>query len=219
VQKKRGAAKRARPAQSKSEVATSEPKRKATPKPTVRRRRLRAELWPDSEWLHYDRKVENGFITIPRTLSLVATLIRSLTKSVDASKVYVDLWCRSYDEGFVTVDSEMEFAVSCGYEPNSRCVRSWQERMKELERLGFILVKSRPGRKYGYVLLVHPHYVVEKMHDEHPELVPAHWWEVYQDRVRAIGAKSRPRELMDRHLRGAKGELEAESTAGEIELT
>jgi hypothetical protein len=183
---------------------------------------VRDELWPGAEILHFDRRQDVGFTTIPRTLSLVCTLIRHLTSKSegDATRVYLDLWARSYDEGLVDVVDETEMALSCGYAPGKRAVRSWRERMDQLEELGFILVKPKPSRRHGHVLILHPHDVVERLRRELHPAIPAHWWELYDTRLREIGARPRDLGVVDAQLRVARGEISsvAASNAGVVDL-
>ncbi len=45
---------------------------------SIRREKLREQFWPGSASEIWDRKKENGFSTIPRTLGLIMTLIEEL---------------------------------------------------------------------------------------------------------------------------------------------
>src|SRR4051812_23946125 len=90
-----------------------------------RRRQLRDLIWGADVENDIWHKREKGFCTIPRWLTLIATLIRLLTRNVDASRVYMDLWSRQYEDGFLEVSDEQEFAATCGYANGPRGVRSW----------------------------------------------------------------------------------------------
>lgn len=174
----------------------------------IKRQEIRARLWRESPNLHFDRRRETGFATIPRTLSLIQALIRQLASKGDgAAKVYGELWCRVSDEGYVQIDDEAEFAMCSGYAAGSRHVRSWQDRMRDLEVLGLILVQAKATRRYGHVLLVHPHYWVEKLRRDEPHRIPDDWWKLYLDRLHEIGAEPRKLEQLDLELRNAKGAL------------
>ncbi len=156
-------------------------------KAEVRRREFRDFLWPDAARVAYDRHIENGFATIPRTLPIVATLVKALTDKIDASRVYLDLWGRAFDDGLVAIDDEYEFAYACGYNFASRARRTWHERMLRLEDLGFIRAKPKGPRRFGYVLLIHPHLVVQQLRAA--GRLPDWWEELFDRRVREIGAK------------------------------
>jgi hypothetical protein len=159
----------------------------------MRRLARRDSIWPDSVEEIYNKANEAGFCTIPRTVSLVGTLIRHLSETKDPSRVYVDLWTRQRDDGFVDVEDPEELAQSAGYPIPPRNLRTWKEAIEELARLGFIKTSSKGTRKHKYVLLLHPHDVVEKMRAENPKAIPDWWWEVFVNRVQDIGAKLRGR--------------------------
>jgi hypothetical protein len=163
------------------------------PRVELKRRRLRADLWPGTTNLHYNRKTEVGFTTIPRTLPLLCALIKAITPKGegDASRAYLDLWGRAYDEGYVDIVDEAEMALACGYAHTNRLVRTWRERMGQLEELGFISVRPKPTRHFGYVLLLHPHDVVERLRRDREDLIPDSWWQSYEIRRNEIGARRR----------------------------
>lgn len=166
-------------------------------KPQARTRRraeiarsdLRQQLWGDADRYLWQRSKEWGFTTIPRTLMLIATLIKELTRKGDASRVYLDLWARAFDEGLVEVFDESEFALSSGYATGNRNIRTWRERIAELQRLGFIAVRPKPGRAIGFILLVHPHAAVLHLRQASPERVPEWWWDLFTARIREIKAE------------------------------
>ncbi len=166
-------------------------KRKVKKTPEERRRVLRNKLFRGSSTRVWSRTDEDGFSTIPRTLPLIGTLIRLLTDDLDASRAYFDLWGRVYDEGLVDVTDEEEFAASCGYATPSRNVRTWRERIETLVKLGFVEVQPKGTRKYGYILLVHPLDMAEKLRQTRKQDVPDWWWSLFQKRVSEIGATLR----------------------------
>lgn len=116
----------------------------------------------------------------------MALLDQLRTKGKDAARVYLDLWCRQMDDSFVDVTSEADFAFSSGF-ISDRNVRSWQERIRELEELGFVKVESRGNRKFGYILLRHPHRVVKELREKN--LVPQNWWNAYGQCAADYGMK------------------------------
>jgi len=157
----------------------------------IKRRQVRDELWPNAEMVTWYRKREKGFATIPRTLSLMMTLIKHLAKKGDPSRAYLDLWARVSDDGLVVVGDEAEFAISSGYIEGTRHVRTWNEHMNTLEELGFIVSRPKSGRKHGYILLLHPHRVIARIQNRQPDLIPPWWLQSYRERVREIGSKER----------------------------
>lgn len=153
--------------------------------PAAKRKRIRDSLWSNANALVWDRKTEKGFCTVPRTLPLVLSLIKHLTKSLDASRVYLELWCRVFDEGLIEVRDEEAHAYASGYESPKRNIRSWQERIKTLEEFGFIKTKPSGSKKYGHILLIHPHRVVQDLKAKGQ--VPERWWGAYVQRATEVG--------------------------------
>ena len=127
-----------------------------------RRLELRDSIWPGADQLVWTRHKDDGYSTVPRTLPLIMTLMNLLEGAADASRVYGELWSRVSDEGFIELADDADHAYASGY-VSPRGVRTWGERMQLLVKLGFIQVKPRGSRRYGYVLLIHPHDVVETL--------------------------------------------------------
>jgi hypothetical protein len=111
---------------------------------------------------------------MPLILSLIDSKPISGTKS--ASLVYLELMSRHRGDGVIEMSTEADHAFAAGYE-GSRAVRSWQERMKTLEKNGFIRVQKIGNERYKYVALVHPTAVVQKLRDE--KKVSDAWWSAY----------------------------------------
>jgi hypothetical protein len=153
-----------------------------------RRIERREELWPGLATQLWDRTVETGFATIPRTLPLIGTLIKHLSEAKDPRAVYFDLWTRQFDDGFVEVRDEEDMARAAGYGRT----RTWREAIDALEQLGFVKVQPKGSRRHGYIFLPHPHDVVEALHEQ--GRVPDWWWSLFLDRVTEIGAVLRLRD-------------------------
>jgi hypothetical protein len=162
----------------------------------IRREEIKAELWPkDIAWT--GDKPETGWFRAPRTLPLVLMLLsdKGISGKSDLSGVYLELLARHRDSGIVEMTSPGEHSYGAGYS-GARGIRTWQERMKILEELGFIKSKESGNQQYKYVLLVHPTVAVQRLHEK--GLVPTKWWETY--RPRQIEATEAPYEkLMERH--------------------
>jgi hypothetical protein len=157
----------------------------------VRRREKRNALWDDAEAAIYNKREESGFCTVPRTLPLMTTLIKHLSPKKDPSRVYLDLWFRQRDDGFVESEDQEEMAACSGYPTGTRNVRTWRERLEELERLGFIRIKPKGTQKYRYILLLHPHDVVQRIRHKTPAAIPDWWWGYFESRIRDIRAELR----------------------------
>jgi hypothetical protein len=155
-------------------------------KAEIRRHEILSRFWPDYAHVTWSRKNEKGFATVPRTLPLICALIRSLSRG-DASRVYLDLWGRVNDDGLVEVHDESEFALS-SYPEGTRHQRTWREHISQLKELGFIAIRPKPSRAYGYILILHPHQVVSLIQATSPNTISARWWDLYTTRLAEIGA-------------------------------
>jgi len=157
-------------------------------KAALRRLTLREQLWPGVGDTLWHRTTEDGYSTIPRTLPLIMTLIDDLKgKGRDISRVYFDLWCRQIDDSFVEVTDQEAFAYSSGYSTPGRNVRSWRERVEILKDLGFVAISPNGSRKYGYILLRHPHRVVLELRAQGK--VADSWWGAFSKRISEVGAE------------------------------
>ena len=140
-------------------------------KADLKRTQLRNQLWPGSgEWIWdlSDREKVVGFATVPRLLPLVIHLIQHLVsgeKGGDPTPVYLELWCRDFGQGYVSVTDEAECAYGAGYS-SRRAVRTWRGHMERLRELGFISVLPDGNREYGNVLLLNPLAVCHRLHQE-----------------------------------------------------
>lgn len=162
----------------------------------IRREQIKAEFWPNEIAWTGDRP-EQGWFRAPRTLPLVLMLLsdKKISGSADLSSVYLELLARHRDSGIVDMVSPGEHSYAAGYS-GPRGVRTWQERMKLLEQLGFIKSRLSGNQQYKHVLLVHPTIAVKKLHDK-GKVSPA-WWDTY--RTRQIEATEAPYEkLMELH--------------------
>lgn len=151
-----------------------------------KREKFRQSLFPGEEaWIG---EAETGWFRAPRTLPLVLSLIdaKDLSGKARTSNVYLELWARHMGEGLIEMKEPESHAYFAGY-LGSRGVRTWQERMRLLEKMGFIKVKPAGNRTYGYVLLVHPANIVEKLNVQGK--LPANWMDQYT--IRQIETKER----------------------------
>lgn len=168
-----------------SKDALARPK-KIRVKPAERRARLRETLWPGFVEKIWDRLKNDGFTTIPRLLSLICSLLKALAKN-DPTRVYLDLWCRTFDEGIIENIDPDKAAFSSGYLGN-RATRTWTDHMYQLEGLGFIKIKSEGNKQIVHVLILNPLLVIDELHKRKPSKISEDWWTAYVARANAIGA-------------------------------
>ncbi len=145
------------------------------------RERIRDEFWPE-EIAWTGEKPEKGWFRAPRTLPLVFMLLRSekiTGTKLDPTGVYLELHARHRDTGIVEMAAEGEHSYAAGY-AGPRGVRTWQERMLLLEKIGLIKSRKSGNQRYNHVLLVHPTIVVKKLYDDGK--IDQLWWDTYRQR-------------------------------------
>lgn len=123
---------------------------------------MREHLWPKGDAEMWRGVKEKGWFAAPRYLPAVLALLdeKELRGDQDLSRVYIDLWTRTYDEGLVQVTTDKEHALACGF-PNR--VRSWRDRLRKLEELGFVKVFAVGASDFAYIGMVHPYIAVQRL--------------------------------------------------------
>lgn len=144
-----------------------------------RRNELREEFWPDRR--AWEGPAEVGYFCAPRTLPLILRALsdRPVSGDKDPGSVYLELMARHMGQGVIEMTHEEDHAFAAGYK-SGRATRTWRDRMKVLERAGFIEASGSSPRKYARVLLVHPSIAMRKLRDAgkiHDDL-----WEAYRAR-------------------------------------
>jgi len=136
------------------------------------RLKLRKELWPDVGDEHlWDRKLRKGFTTIPRTMSLIFEILDSVCKGKPLSRVYLELWCRLHDEGFITVKDERAFAFACGF-AGERGSQTLADRLARLERHGFIRTAEGEYGRRTHILVLDPYRAIAALTGQKAVSVP-----------------------------------------------
>lgn len=130
-----------------------------------RREKLREQIFPHvSDDQIWNRATFVGFTTIPRTMPIIMRIIDSLDIK-KASRVYLDLWSRAFDDFFIDVKDENDFAYASGYS-GQRAVRSWRERVMILAEHGFIQINANSYGRIRYIVVLEPHAIVQKLDDD-----------------------------------------------------
>ena len=143
-------------------------------------------------------KIVKGGFRAPRTLPLLLGLLKSkkLSERQDPSSVYLGLWARHFDSGVVEITNEMDMAYEAGY-TGGRALRTWQERMALLKKLGFIRCQKIANQKYRYVLMVEPSEVIETLAKK--GLVDQSWRATYDGR-RIVTKEAEPAKTAKKKL-------------------
>lgn len=149
---------------------------------------LRAKLWPDLKvtdlWL---RKGSRGFTTIPRTMPLIIAIMDGLSKNRPLGSTYLDLWCRAFDECFVTLNRPREMAFYSGF-TGQRSEQTWESRVKLLIELGFIKAAPGPSGPLSYAVILNPYRAVAKHREENTPGFSMEAYNALLSRALEIGA-------------------------------
>ncbi|WP_425406814.1 hypothetical protein [Hwanghaeella sp.] len=136
---------------------------------TILQRQLdaRAKLWPEiTDKMLWNRKKRDGFVTVPRTLPLMMSIMDDLSdKGFPVGQTYFELWSRLLDEFFLTLNRPEEMAFHAGFS-GQRALRTWKDRVRRLNDLGFIEVKSGPLGDLSYVIVFNPYHVIKRAYLE-----------------------------------------------------
>ena len=134
--------------------------------------KLREQLWSGLDearlWI---RTEKDGFTTIPRTMPLILQIMDALSKGKPVSSTYLEIWCRAYDDCFVTLTKPVELAFHSGF-TGQRALATWRSRMQILADLEFLDIKPGPSGPMSYSLIWNPYEVIKKHHDaKHPGIM------------------------------------------------
>ena len=135
----------------------------------------------------WNRKVNDGYTTMPRTMPIVMQAIDEKTKGQPAGHTLFCLWSRSPDHAVVTIENPATFACEAGFY-GERAVDTWRKRMKKLRDLQFIQTKPGSSGEFHYVLLINPNAAMEWMRSS--GFVQDGLYARFQDRAIEIGAFS-----------------------------
>lgn len=130
-----------------------------------RLRELRRIIWPGLREEVWSMGGDARNFCAPRTLPLLFRILDSkrLRGDKDVSRTFLDLISRHRGEGIVEIENERDHAYASGFDGNERGVKSWRERMRILERLGFIRLAPKGSNPYGYALLLDPEPGIERL--------------------------------------------------------
>lgn len=149
---------------------------------------LRARLWPDliEDELWYHKK-NDGFLSIPRTMPYIMAIIDDLTKGTPASSTYLDLFCRTLPEMYVSLSDQDKLAYGAGFR-GQRARRQWIDRIRQLRDLGFILTAPGQNAEFAHAVIINPHIALKRLWDKrHPGLTKLEY-DAFVERAIDIGA-------------------------------
>lgn len=129
----------------------------------ARQLEARAKIWPEiTNHMLWDRTERDGFATVPRAMPLIMNIMDGLSdKGFPVGQTYIEMWCRLYDELFLTLNRPEEMAFYAGF-TGQRAVRTWKDRVKRLADLGFINLKSGPLGDMSYAVFFNPYHIIKR---------------------------------------------------------
>lgn len=160
--------------------------KKARAKIERRTKQLRNHLWQSADERIWQYKKSDGWLNIPRSMPVILRVLDSLTKGQPVSATYLELWCRTYNDGFVTASRPREMAFFSGFD-GERAQRTWLSRIRKLHELGFIDVKEGPSGPVSYILIDNPYTPLKKLREEGK--ISDQFWNALIARMVEIGAR------------------------------
>jgi hypothetical protein len=140
-------------------MATAKSKQnKANERREQHRKLLFSEVPEDEVWANSNQ----GWCWVPRTMPFILQAIRCLSKGTSAAETYFALWCNSISHSIVEMNNRATLIAAAGYTGPSQ-ERTWRERMRKLEELGFIKIAEGKHGDIGCVLILNPHKVLKKL--------------------------------------------------------
>jgi hypothetical protein len=162
------------------------------PRKKIARRQLelRERLWPGTpkEWL-WTRQTHDGFTTLPKAMPLMMGIMDDLAKGQPVSSTYLELWCRTFDENFVTLSKPRELAFHSGFD-GQRAERTWRARLNILAGLHFIGLKEGPSGPASYALIYNPYKVIQYHHEQKTPGLREDKYNALMERALEIGDES-----------------------------
>jgi hypothetical protein len=151
---------------------------------------LRERLWPGTsqEWL-WTRQTHDGFTTLPKAMPLMMSIMDDLAKGQPVSSTYLELWCRTFDENFVTLSKPREIAFHSGFD-GQRAERTWRGRLNILADLHFIGLKEGPSGPASYALIYNPYKVIQYHHEQKNPGLREDKYNALMERALEIGDES-----------------------------
>jgi hypothetical protein len=144
--------------------------------------------WPDAQQYLWDRKAHKGFTTIPKTMPMILKIMDEMTKGAPVSSTYLNLWCNTWDNSFVTPNRHGEMANASGF-GGQRGEHTWRGRVKKLRDLRFIDITAGKAGPMSNAIIWNPHLVIRWHHQKKtPGLVAASYNALLENALE-LGAK------------------------------
>jgi hypothetical protein len=122
-------------------------------------------------------------------MPLMLGIMDDLAKGQPVSGTYLELWCRTFDESFVTLSKPREIAFHSGF-TGQRAERTWRGRLNILSELQFILLSEGPSGPASYALILNPYKIIQCHHDKKTPGLRADKFNALMERAADIGDES-----------------------------
>lgn len=164
---------------------------------------LRDSLWGDASSRLWDHKKSGGFFTVPKTMPYISRLMDETSKNTPLSSTYSALWSFTWsNDGFVKFGKILDIVYAAGFN-GERGIRTLKDRLKKLEKLGFIEIIKTGGDQLGFVYIPNPHKVIiDAMNSDNPPF-RTETYSSFISRALDVGAKD-----VKAYLDAAKKEVE-----------
>jgi hypothetical protein len=135
-------------------------------KVTVGEVALRDSIFPGADERLWEKTRDQGFVTIPKTMPFIVRMLNEMSeKGKPLGDVYQILWTYTWNNnGFVRLGNLADLAFLAGFK-GERGERTLRERLRSLEKLGFIELKAHGSNPTGFAFIPNPHQVVLAIHD------------------------------------------------------
>jgi hypothetical protein len=132
---------------------------------TILQRQLdtRRKLWPDLTDDMLWSMSNDGWVAIPRLMPLMMSIMDDLSgKGFPVGQTYLEMWSRiRIEESFLILNRPEEMAFHAGFE-GQRALRTWKDRVRRLEDIGFITIQPGPLGDLSYVAFFNPYHIIKR---------------------------------------------------------
>lgn len=153
---------------------------------------MQVKLFPEQDGKKYwdvkSKARTKGYTSMPRTIPLIGAMADLMAgKGKPVTSTYLELWCRCNEQGFVNVSKHSDVSFASGFS-GERGISTWKQRLRKLEALGFISIKSGTAGDIHYVQIWNPYLVIKHHAEADTEGFSDKHYNAYLDRYYEIGA-------------------------------
>jgi hypothetical protein len=150
---------------------------------------LRDNMFPGAASRLWSHKPSGGFVTIPKTMPFIVRILDEITKGAPVGTVYSALWSFTWNnDAFVKMGRVRDIVYACGF-TGTRGIRTLNDRLIELRRLGMIETAAGTEGDISFIFLPNPHYALLKLWQDKTVKIEEKSFNAFRDRATAIGAK------------------------------